>query len=112
MFNSSLNSAVNRQQASNCPMPSGANLAFTFPSSGGKVTAPANGWLVVGGNATQLGGVVSLQNQHGLGNQAVGTANGFGLFTNIPVKTGDEITVYYNAFTPNSLRFFYAMGEI
>lgn len=111
MFNSILNSSVDKRQASGCAMPSDnyVDLALT---SGEKYIAQANGWLIAGGVTTKLGGVVALQNQNSLGNQAVGTANGFGIFTNVPVKKGDEITVYYNAFTPNRFRFIYAEGEI
>lgn len=92
-------------------LPSNTIIPLTLEASGTRYTAPANGWVTIGGGCT---GFVSLYNvSNNLVSMIAPRPDNYNFArTYIPVKKGDTFGVDYALFTVEVFHFIYAEGEI
>lgn len=99
-------------QASGAGMPSNKYIDLTLGASGSSYTAPANGWIFVGGMSTANSGYFNLVNTSAgsltFSLQKPAASQGGGGY--IPVNKGDTFTLSYNVFNIDMFRFIYAQG--
>ena len=98
-------------------MPSGKYIDLTLDVSGTEYTAPANGYVVIDGQATDAWSEITLDNRGSAGTSNMTTScyprnNGQYLATFVPVKKDDRVYYYYSNITLQYFRFIYAEGEV
>lgn len=104
----------NSEYIANCAMPSDRYVDLTLPSSGGTITAPADGYIYLNKTPGSADKYLQLTNQ---------TANAMGITVNsyngtlwtriyLPVSKGDVVVIHYD-FTgsTNAFCFIYANGS-
>ena len=103
---------VDMLQASGAGMPSDKYIDLTLGASGSSYTAPANGWIFVGGMSTAYSGYFNLKNTSAgsleFSLQKPAASQGGGGY--IPVHKGNTFTLSYNAYNIVIFRFIYAQG--
>ena len=108
-----LNSKTTAEQAAHAAMPSTTAVSFTtrIPTSGGTITAPADGYFRLTGQAGAAGNAVSLGRTQTEQTSIAYTA-GNTLACTIAVSAGDPVIVGYSAAVTNkALVFFYCNGN-
>lgn len=96
----------------NCAMPSNKYINLTLPTSGGTISAAANGYLTVSKAATASGQYINfVNNTNGANVNSIATG-AMNCRLLMPVSKGDVITVNYTlAGTTDVFRFIYANGS-
>lgn len=100
-----------KTKVANLAMPSGNYVALTLPSSGGNVTAPADGYFRLNMGSTSGTKFLGISIPHGASSY-VHTVSGISNSeVTIPAKKGDVATINYSADINGGFLFIYAEGS-
>ena len=91
-------------------MPSDRYIDLTLPASGGRVTAPADGWMSL--RAAVAAGGWWVMSSNGILVRVTNNTGNSALGDYLPVNKNAKVDIVYNNISDTTLRFHYANGSV